>query len=209
MSDKITFYTYPMSRGRIVHWMLEEVDAPYEIKVIDLSKQEQKSPAYLKINPMGKLPAIEHRGTVVTESAAICAYLADLFPQKQLSPGLDDPKRGAYLRWFFFSTNCFDVASMDKMLGRPASDKKGHIGYGSYEDTLKVLEDRLNKGPYILGDKFSAVDLYLASSMGYTLMMKGLDPRPTFTSYVERCMNRPAAKRMEEQCKQLDARLKK
>ncbi len=209
MSDTITFYTNPMSRGRIVHWMLEEVGAKYDVKLIDFTKKEQKSPDFLKINPLGKLPAIVHRGVTVTESAAICAYLADLYPQKQLSPGLDDPKRGAYLRWFFFTTNCFDAATMDKILGRPATDKAGHIGYGTYEDTLRVLEDQLSKGPYILGDKFSAVDLYLASSMGYSLMMKALEPRPTFTAYVSKCMDRPAAKRMDEQSKLWDEKLKK
>ena len=102
MTDKIVFYHNPQSRGRIVHWMLEEANAPYEVKVVDFEKKEHKSDAYLAINPMGKIPAIVHRGTVITESAAICAYLADAFPAAGLAPALDDPKRGTYLRWLFF-----------------------------------------------------------------------------------------------------------
>ena len=208
MNDTITLHTNPMSRGRIIHWMLEEVGAPYETKLYDFSKGEHKSPQYLKINPMGKLPAMEHRGTVITETAAICAYLADLYPQKQLSPGLDDPARGSYLRWLFFTTNCVDYAMMDKMLSRPKPEKTGALGYGTYESTMKVLEDALTPGPFILGNKFSAVDVYLASSLGYGLMMKVLEPRPAFTAYLAKCAERPAYKRMEEKCKQLEMKLK-
>jgi len=119
MADRVTLYSNPMSRGRTVQWLLDELGAPYDLKVLDLAKSEQKAPEYLAINPMGKVPAIVHRGVVVTEAAAICVYLADAFPQAGLAPKLDDPKRGTYLRWIFFGVGCFEPAVMDKMFGRP------------------------------------------------------------------------------------------
>lgn len=125
MSDTIKFYHNPMSRGRIVHWMLEEVGAKYEVQVLDFSKKEHKSPAYLAINPMGKVPAIVHKNTVITETAAICAYLADAFPKAALAPRLDDPSRGTYYRWLFFGTACFEAAIIDKMMARPAGERQG------------------------------------------------------------------------------------
>ncbi len=142
-----------MSRGRIVHWLLDELGVPYDMKVLDFEKGEHKKPGYLKINPMGKVPAIVHRGIVVTECGAICVYLADAFPQAGLAPALDDPQRGTYLRWIFFGAGCFEPAIIDKMFARPAVERKGALGYGSYEDTLNALETALKPGPYILGDK--------------------------------------------------------
>ena len=119
MADKVTLYTNPMSRGRTVHWLLDELGAPYDVKVLDLAKGEQKTPEYLAINPMGKVPAIVHRGVVVTEAAAICVYLADAFPKAGLAPKLDDLKRGTYLRWIFFGVGALDPAVVDKLFGRP------------------------------------------------------------------------------------------
>ena len=114
MAD-ITFYTNPMSRGRIVHWLLEELGVPYDMKILDFEKGDHKKPDYLKINPMGKVPAIVHRGVVVTEAAAICTYLADAYPKAGLAPALDDPQRGTYLRWIFFGAGCIEPAIVDKM----------------------------------------------------------------------------------------------
>ena len=150
MAD-ITFYTNPMSRGRIVHWLLEELGVPYDMKILDFEKGDHKKPEYLKINPMGKVPAIVHRGTVVTEAAAICTYLADAYPKAGLAPALDDPQRGTYLRWIFFGAGCVEPAIVDKMFDRPAVERKGALGYGSYEDTLNALETALKPGPCILG----------------------------------------------------------
>jgi glutathione S-transferase len=147
MTDAIAFYHNPQSRGRIVHWMLEEVNAPYEIKVVDFDKKEHKSPAFLAINPMGKIPAIVHRNTVVTECAAICAYLADAFPSAGLAPALDDPQRGTYLRWLFFGAGCVEPAIIDHMFSRPPPSRPTAMGYGNL--AMKAIEPRPAFGAYL------------------------------------------------------------
>ncbi len=208
MSDRIVFYHYPMSRGRIVHWMLEETGAPYEVKLVNLEKSEQKSPEYLAINPMGKVPAIVHRGTVVTESAAICAYLADAFPAVRLAPATDDPRRGTYLRWMFFAAGCLEYALVDRMFSPRPAEKRGMLGYGTYEDTLDALEKAITPGPYILGDWFTAADVYVASVVGWGLMTKSLDARPAFQAYVARCTERPACARFTARNNELAEQVK-
>lgn len=195
MTDKITFYHNPQSRGRIVHWMLEEANAPYEVKVVDFEQKEHKSPEYLAINPMGKIPAIVHRGTVVTECAAICAYLADAFPAAGLAPALDDPKRGSYLRWLFFGAGCVEPAIIDQMFSRPPPSRPAAMGYGNYADTLSTLEKALTPGPFVLGEVFSAADVYLGSAIGWGLSMKAIEPRPVFGTYLARIGQRPAYQR--------------
>lgn len=193
MSDKITFYHNPMSRGRMVHWMLEESGAPYEVKLLDFETREHKQPSYLAVNPMGKIPAIEHRGVVVTEVAAIISYLADAFPEKKLAPRLDDPLRGAYYRWMFFGAGCIEAALLDKMLNRPC-DKPGFIGYGTFDDTMGVVEDALRRSPFLVGDQFTAADLYIGAQLGWGMMMKAVEPKPVFAQFVSRLQERPAAK---------------
>jgi glutathione S-transferase len=196
MSETITFYHNPMSRGRIVHWMLDEVGAPYEVKLLDWEKREHKSPEYLAINPMGKIPAIVHRGTVITETAAIVTYLADAFPAAGLAPATDDPQRGTYLRWLFFAAGCMEPAMMDKSLGRPPAERPSAIGYGTYEDTMATIEKAITPGPYMLGDRFSAADLYTSAMLGYGIMTKAIDPTPAVAAYVARCNERPAFQRL-------------
>jgi glutathione S-transferase len=196
MSDKITFYHNPMSRGRIAHWMLEEIGAPYETKILSFEKGEHKAPEYLAINPMGKIPAIVHRGTVVTESAAICAYLADAFPKQQLAPPPGDAARGTYYRWLFFGAGCIEPALIDKMFARAPVDRPGALGYGSYDDTLNAIEKAITPGPFILGERFSAADVYVGSQIGWGMMTKSLEPRPAFAAYFERLSARPAFKRI-------------
>ena len=195
MTDAIAFYHNPQSRGRIVHWMLEEVNAPYEIKVVDFDKKEHKSPDYLAINPMGKIPAIVHRNTVVTESAAICAYLADAFPSAGLAPALDDPQRGTYLRWLFFGAGCVEPAIIDHMFSRPPPSRPAAMGYGNYADTLNTLETAVSPGPFILGERFSAADVYLGSAIGWGVATKAIEPRPAFGAYLGRVCSRPAYQR--------------
>lgn len=197
MSEKVTFYHNPMSRGRIARWMLEEVDADYETIVLDWKKAEHKGAAYLKINPMGKIPTIVHRGITVTETPAICAYLADAFPKAGLSPALDSLDRGTYLRWFFFVAGCFEPALLDLTNPRVHKVEASHAGHGTSADTFKTLEIAISKG-FILGSKFSAADLYIASSIGYALFTKQLEPKPIFVDYVRRCQDRPAFRRAEE-----------
>ena len=207
MSDEVIFYYNPMSRARIAHWMLEEVGAPYRMELVSFDKGEHKKPAFLGINPMGKLPAIVHRGVTVTESSAICAYLADAFPAAALAPPTTAPERGTYYRWMFFGAGCVDPAMVDRVQGRPAPPRPSANSYGCYEDCMNVLEKALSPGPFILGDRFSAADVYVGSQVRFGLMMKGLDPRPAFTAYVERLSARPAAKRVDEQSEKYIAQL--
>lgn len=199
MNDEIVFYHNPMSRGRIAHWMLEEVGAPYRLERLRLDKDEQKRPEYLKLNPMGKVPTIVHRGAVVTETAAICAYLADAFPAARLAPPFDDPRRGTYYRWLFFAAGCVEPALADKRFPRVAESEPRALAWGCYEDTVRALEKALEPGPFVLGEQFSAADVYLGSQIIWGLMTKGLEPRPSFTAYAERLQARPAAQRAEQQ----------
>jgi glutathione S-transferase len=209
MSDEVVLYYNPMSRARIAHWMLEEAGAPYRMELVNFEKGEHKKPAFLTVNPMGKLPALAHRGVVVTESAAICAYLADAFPAAGLAPPVSSPERGTYYRWFFFGAGCVDPAMLDKMMDRPPVARPGANGYGSYDDTMNTLEKALSPGPFILGDRFSAADVLVGSQLRFGMvMMKCIEPRPAFTAYVERLLNRPAAKRVEQQAEQYMAKLK-
>ena len=195
MAD-ITFYTNPQSRGRIVHWLLEELGVPYDMNILDFEKGDHKKPEYLKINPLGKVPAVVHRGVVVTEAAAICTYLADAYPEAGLAPALNDPQRGTYLRWLFFGAGCIEPAIVDKLFARPPVERKGAVGYGSYDDTLNALETALTPGPFILGERFSAADVYVGAQVQWGLMVKGLDPRPKFQQYAERIAQRPALSKL-------------
>ncbi len=208
MSEEIVLYYSPMSRARIAHWMLEEAGAPYRLELVNFEKGENKTPAFLNINPMGKLPTIVHRGVVVTESPAICAYLADAFPAARLAPGNEDPARGTYFRWFFFGAGCVEAAVVDRMLNRPQSERTSLVGYGTYTDTVNTLEKALAPGPYILGDRFSAADVYVGSQIRFGLMTQSLEPRPIFQSYVARISDRPAYKRVSEQAEKVAAQMK-
>lgn len=206
--DKITLYYNPMSRARIAHWMLEEVGAPYEMKLISFDKNEQKSPEFLKLNPMGKIPTIVHKGVVVTESAAICAYLADAFPAANLAPKVGDPARGTYYRWLFFGNGCLEPAMMDKAFSRGPA-RASALAYGTYEDTVSTLEKALAAGPFLLGNQFTAADVYVASAIGYGMMTKSLEPRPAFETYLKRISDRPAYVRATTQANEMMAQMKK
>ena len=198
MTDSITFYTNPMSRGRIVRWMLEEVGHPYQTVVLDY-ESGMKSPDYLAINPMGKVPAIRHGDTIITEGAAICAYLADMFPDAGLAPPSGNERRGPYYRWLFFAAGPVEAAVTAKSLGLLAPpDKKSMAGYGSFEDTIDALETAVRDGPYICGDQFTAADVYVGSQIGWGMMFGTMDKRPAFEEYFARISSRPAAVRAAE-----------
>jgi glutathione S-transferase len=197
MPDLI-LYTNPMSRGRIARWMLEEVGEPYETVVLEYGTT-MKGADYLAINPMGKVPAIKHGDTIVTEAAAICAYLADMFPDKGLAPPPADPRRGPYYRWMFFAAGPVESAVTGKSLGLLAPpDKKAMAGYGSYEETIDALERAVSEGPYICGDQFTAADVYVGAQIGWGLMFGTIEKRPAFAEYVGRIQSRPAARRANE-----------
>lgn len=194
-SDEIVFYTNPMSRGRIARWMLEEVGQPYRTVVLDYGTT-MKADDYLALNPMGKVPAITHRGVTVTECAAVCAYLADAFPQAGLAPALDDPKRGTYLRWMFFAAGPLEAAVTAKSLGLLArAEKSGMVGYGSFDQVVDALETAVADGPWILGDRFSAADVYVGSQIAWGLQFKTLPEREAFKAYAGRLQSREAAGR--------------
>ncbi len=195
-SDEIVFYTNPQSRGRIVRWMLEEVGQPYRTEVLEYGGG-MKSADYLAINPMGKVPAIVHRGVVVTETAAICAYLADAFPQAGLAPACGDPARGSYLRWLFFAAGPVEAAVSAKAMNLLAPpEKAGMIGYGSFEQMLDALEGVVAQtSPWLLGEHFSAADIYVGSQILWGLMFKSLPERPGFADYAARLRARPAWQR--------------
>lgn len=197
MTEEIVFYHNPQSRAQMAHWMLEEAGAPYKTVLIDFAKGENRTPSFLAINPMGKLPTILHRGVVVTETAAIIAYLADAFPTAGLAPPVGDPLRGAYYRWLFFGAGCIEPAMLDKMMNRPPVERKGTVGWGSYEDVMATLRTELAKGPYLLGEKFSAADVYVGSELRWAMMFgaPGLKGEKVFEDYVARLSARPAAKR--------------
>ena len=190
MTDDLVFYTNPMSRGRIVRWMLEEVGAPYRTVVLDY--ESMKAPDYRAINIMGKVPTIRHGSTIVTECAAICAYLADTFQQAGLAPPLH--ARGAYYRWLFFAAGPVEAGVTNKALGFEAPPERSRmLGYGSMDDVLAALELAVSQHEYVAGDAFSAADVYFGSQIGWGLAFGTIDKRPAFQRYWDRISNRPAA----------------
>jgi len=196
MNTDLVFYTNPMSRGRVARWMLEEVGAPYETKVLDYASS-MKAPEYLAINPMGKVPAIVHKGRTVTETAAICAYLADAFPDAELAPALED--RADYYRWLFFTAGPVEAAFSNKAAGFiPDADKQRMFGYGNFDLAVDTLEVAVNGKEFIAGNRFSAADVYVASMLAFMMGFRLLEPRPAFSAYVERLELRPAWKRAKE-----------
>lgn len=198
MADELVFYTNPQSRGRIVRWMLEEVGQPYRTELLDFQK-DLKSPEYLAINPMGKVPALRHGDVVVTECAAICAYLADAFPDAGLAPPPTDRRRGTYYRWLFFGSGPLEAAVTNKMMGFETKPEQSRMaGYGCLEDALRTAETALKAGDYLLGDRFSAADLYFGSELGFFMQFGAIEKRPAFEAYVGRLMSRPAAVRARE-----------
>jgi glutathione S-transferase len=200
MTDEVVLYYNPQSRAQTIRWMLEEVGAPYRLEQISFDASGQKSPEFLALNPMGKIPTILHRGTVVTESAAIIAYLADAFPEAGLAPAVDSPERGTWYRWLFFGGSCFEPAMTDTMLKRPEVPKMS-LGWGDFEDVLKTLKVALAPGPYLLGDKFSAADVYIGACLGWGRMFgaPGIGGEPVFDAYIERVQGRPAYQRATAQ----------
>ncbi|MBL8556775.1 MAG: glutathione S-transferase family protein [Phenylobacterium sp.] len=195
MSD-LVFYTNPMSRGRIVRWMLEEVGQPYDTKIMTWETGAAKSPEYLAINPMGKVPTVVHGGTVVTECAAICAYLADAFPQANLAPPHGSKDRGPYYRWLFFGAGPIEQMASFRALGiEVPQDQRGMVGFGCPADVLNTLEGALEGRDHLAGGHFTAADLYIASHLAWGMQFGTIEARPAFQAYVARHTARPASQR--------------
>jgi glutathione S-transferase len=191
----LTLYYHPHSRAAGTLWALEEVGAPYELKVIDILKGAQKQPEFLAINPMGKLPALVDGDGVVTESAAISLYLADRYAAGRLAPLLDDPRRGTYLRWSFFAPSVIEPAVMAK--GGGWEVKEVAAGWGNYASMMAATQTAIAKGPFLLGDEFSMADVVLGGLLRFLMMFKQIEPTPVFKAYVGRLDGRPAYQRAE------------
>ena len=189
MAADLTLYTNPMSRARIARWMLEEVGAEYDVVALDYAGA-MKTPKFLAVNPMGKVPAIVHRGQVVTETAAICAYLADAFPEAGLGPREDE--RAPYYRWLFFAAGPVEQAIVNKRLGTSTEGNERMTGYGSFELTVDVLERAVSAHPYVAGERFTAADVYVGSHLMWGMMFGSLPKRAAFEEYWGRLATREA-----------------
>jgi glutathione S-transferase len=191
---RVTFFHAPQSRSGGTRALLEELGVPYDLHALNLKAGEQRAPAYLAVNPMGKVPAIRHGDALITEQAAIFLYLADLYPQAKLAPAIGDPLRGPYLRWMVFYGSCFEPALIDKSMQRaPASPSTSP--YGDYDTMLKTLTDQLQRGPYLLGDTFSAADVLWGTALNWTTMFKLVPELPVIRAYIDRVLSRPAMQR--------------
>ncbi len=196
MTDEIVFYTNPQSRGAMTHWMLEEIGCPYRTELM-VYGQNMKSPEYLAINPMGKVPAIRHGAQIVTETGAILCHLADAFPEAKLAPPLG--QRGAYYRWLFFVAGPCEAAMSNKAVGwDPAPDMQPRFGYGSYARTIDTVEKAIAGKRFIAADHFTAADLYLASFLHFGMMFNVVDKKPAFEAYVKPLIERPANLRAQQ-----------
>lgn len=196
MPDELIFYTNPMSRGRIVRWMLEEIGAPYRTEILEYGTT-MKAPDYLAINRLGKVPAIRHGGAVVTEAAAICTYLADAFPKAGLAPPL--PERASYYRWLFFFSGPVEAAIINRAMGFSVpEDKRAMAGYGAFEQMMDVAEQAVTSSEYIAGDAFSAADVYCGAQIGWGLQFGTIEARPAFVDYWGKISDRDGYRRAQE-----------
>jgi len=202
---KLTLYHAAPSRSSIVRWMLEELGEPYDVYLLSLSKGEQAKPDYLAINPMGKVPALKHGDTVITEAAAICTYLADEFPHARLNVPVGDPRRGTYLKWLFFGPSCIEAAMMDRAAPRKEEPRRGMLGYGDFDTAMNVVAKAVEPGPYLLGEHFTAADIVVGSTLRWGMMFKLIPERPEFKAYVARLEQRPALQRVTEADQKLTA----
>jgi glutathione S-transferase len=194
MADLI-LYTNPQSRGRIVRWMLEELGEPYETEIIPYD--QMKSERYLAIHPLGKVPALKHRDHVLTECAAICAYLADVFPAADLGPRDDEKAR--YYRWLFFAAGPLEQAVTNNHAGwQPSEQQQRMFGYGTYEKTVAILDELFSLRDYVCGDRFTAADVYVGSAVNWGTQFGTLPQRDSFSAYKERLISREAYKRAME-----------
>jgi glutathione S-transferase len=190
----VVFFHAPHSRSSVVRAMLEELGAPYDLVALNLKAGEQRTSDYLAINPMGKVPAIRHEDVLITEQPAILMYLADLYPEKNLAPVPGDPQRGAYLRWMVFYGSCFEPAMVDFSQKREPVPPM-QCGYGDYDSVMHVLAEQLQRGPWLLGECFSAADVLWGGALNYGLMFKLVPDWPVFRDYAERVRARPAMRR--------------
>jgi glutathione S-transferase len=200
---KLTLYHAAPSRSAVTRWMLEEIGEPYDIQLLSLSNGDNRKPDYLAVNPMGKVPALRHGDAVIAESAAICTYLADEFPKAKLNVPVGNPERGVYLKWLFFGPSCIEPAMMDRAFPRKEEARRAALGYGDFDTVMDVVAKAVTKGPYLVGEQFTAADVVIGSGLRFGMMLKLLPERPEFTAYVERLAKRPALQRADAKDKEL------
>ena len=193
----IVLYHSPNTRSSGALTLLEELKADYEIKLLNMKAGENRQPAYLAVNPMGKVPAITHNGALITEQGAIFTYLGDLYGDRGLAPQIGEPSRGPYLRWMFFYGSAFEPAVVDRAQ-KHSGGSKAMLPYGDYDTTLKTVEDQLAKGPYILGEKFSVADVLWGGALGWTTMFGIVTATPTIKAYIDRVTGRPSMAKVRE-----------
>jgi glutathione S-transferase len=201
----LTLYHASPSRSSIVRWMLEETGEPYDLHLLKLAEGEQMKPDYLAVNPMGKVPALRHGDAVITEAAAICTYLADEFPHAHLNVPIGDPRRGVYLKWLFFGPACIEPAITDRAFPRVEQPRRSTLGYGDFDTVMDVVAKGLAKGPYLMGEQFTAADVVIGSTLRWGMMFNLLPKRPEFVDYVQRLEKRPALQRATALDQQLAA----
>lgn len=192
---QITLFYSPQTRATGARVLLEELKVPYDLHVLNMKTNEQRQPAYLAINPLGKVPAVRVGETLVTEQGAIYLYLADLFPEAGLAPALTDPDRGAYLRWLFIYGSCFEPAVVDRYLKRDPSSMN-ETPYASYESLIDLLEETLKTSPYLLGERFTAADLLWGIALRWTTMFGLVEARPAFHAYMDRIGSRASIQKV-------------
>jgi glutathione S-transferase len=202
---KLTLYHAAPSRSSIVRWMLEEVGEPYDVHLLSLKNGEQRAPGYLAINPMAKVPALQHGDAVITEAAAICTYLADEFPKARLNVPVGDPRHGVYLKWLFFGPSCIEPAMLDRAFPRKEEARRAALGYGDFDTVMEVTAKAVAGGPYLMGEQFTAADVVIGSTLRWGMLFKLLPERPEFTAYVARLAQRPALQRATKKDEELAA----
>jgi glutathione S-transferase len=202
---KLVLYHAAPSRSSIVHWMLEELGEPYELRPLSLKRGENRTPQYLAVNPMGKVPALQHGDVVITEAAAICTYLADAFPERKLNVPIGDPRRGIYLKWLFFGPSCLEPAIQDRAFPRKEPPPRAAMGYGEYDTAMDVLAQAVAAGPYLMGEQFTAADVVIGSGLRWGMAFKLLPERPEFLAYTGRLAQRPALQRAQSKDEELAA----
>jgi glutathione S-transferase len=193
----LTLYHIAPSRSSVALWMLEEIGEPYDIHLLSMKRGTNRDPAYLAVNPMGKVPALKHGDAVITEVAAVCCYLADAFPKAGLNIPLGDPRRGPYLKWLFFGPGSLEGAVMDRAYPRACEAPRAALAYGDFDTTMDVVARAVTPGPFLMGEKFTAADVVIGSNLRWATMFKLIPERKEFTDYVSRFVDRPAVKRAQ------------
>ena len=194
MTSKIDFYHAPNSRSGGTLALLEELGVDYELQLVNLKSGEQRQAAYRHVNPMGKVPAIRHLDTLITEQPAVFLYLADLFPEKGLAPAIGDPLRGPYVRWLVYYGSSFEPAVVDRSAKRePVAPSTSP--YGTWDDVYNTITGQLEKGPYLLGERFTAADVLWGGALHWMTLFKIMPETPAVRAYIDRVVTRPAIQR--------------